>query len=351
MPSTKILVTGGTGFLGSEIVKALVEAQKYSITALDVNPPSLGTGSYSGVNYIRCDITRPEELRRVFKEVQPTVVVHTVAVNLLGAARYSMKGKEAVFAVNVDGTRNVIEASQDCGVKALVYTSSVTVLLDQLEQDFRNADETWSTGRATTIYGQSKTIAEGLVLAANTPTFKTCALRSAPIFGPHDPVTIPTIHGCIANGETPFILGSGTNLQDYVYVSNVADAHVLAVRNLLGSGTAAGEAFFITNDEPVTVRDLCLAVWKEFDHYPPFEIRIPDGLAWWLGWGVEWVSWAAGTKGTFSRGVILDATKTRYVSIEKARSILGYEPRVDLPEALRISCQQYKQQLKDQTKK
>ena len=82
--------------------------------------------------------------------------LHTVAVNLLGAARYSMEGKDAVFAVNVDGTKNVLEVSQECGVKAFVYTSSVTVLLDQLEENFKNADEMWSTGRATTLYGQSK---------------------------------------------------------------------------------------------------------------------------------------------------------------------------------------------------
>lgn len=182
-------------------------------------------------------------------------------------------------------------------------------------------------------------MAENLVLSQNSPNFKTCALRSAPIFGPHDPVTIPTIYGCIANGETPFILGSGTNLQDYVYVTNVADAHVLAVHNLQGQATAAGQAFFITNGEPVTVRDLCLAVWKEFDHFPPFELRIPANLAWWLGWATEWVTWITGTQATFSRGIILDASKTRYVSIAKAKSLLGYEPLVSLPDAIKLSCE------------
>ncbi|KAF2441358.1 C-3 sterol dehydrogenase/C-4 decarboxylase-like protein [Karstenula rhodostoma CBS 690.94] len=339
MPSTKVLITGGTGFLGSEIVKVLVEAKDFAITALDINPPSLGTESYSSVTYVRCDILNFKKLREVFKEARPTVVLHTVAVNLLGESRYSTQGKDTVFTINVDGTKNVIQASQEFGVKAFVYTSSVTVLLDQLEENFRNADETWSTGRATTLYGQSKTMAEGVVLSSNTPSFRTCALRAAPIFGPRDPVTIPTIYGCIANGETPFILGSGNNLQDYVYVSNVADAHVLALHNLLGLGIAAGEAFFITNGEPITVRDLCLAVWKEFGHYPLFQLRIPEELAWWMGWGLEWASWLTSRKGTFSRGVVLDATKTRYVSISKARRVLGYIPRVSLPEALQISCQ------------
>ncbi|KAF1965747.1 C-3 sterol dehydrogenase/C-4 decarboxylase family protein [Bimuria novae-zelandiae CBS 107.79] len=355
MPSTRILVTGGTGFLGSEIVSALVTAKVFSITALDLNPPSLNTPSYPSVSYVRCDILNPSALSSLFKAARPEIIVHTAAVNLLGAKRYGTekRGKEegAVMRVNVDGTRNVLEAARACGAKGVVYTSSVTVLVDELEGDFRNADEGWGIGRAGTVYGESKTIAEQLVLASNEGGYKTCALRAAPIFGPRDPITIPTIHSCIAHGETPFILGTGTNLQDYVYVANVADAHVLAIHNLLGPGTAAGEAFFITNGEPVTVRDLCLAVWKEFDHFPRFELRIPERMAWWVGWGVEWVSWATGRKATFCRGIVWDATKARYVSIEKARRVLGYEPRVRLPEALAISCQYFKRQFSEQAKR
>lgn len=119
---------------------------------------------------------------------------------------------------------------------------------------------------------------------------------------------MPIFHRCIQRGETPFIIGSGTNLCDWVYVSNVADAHVLAVRNLLNSGTAAGEAFFITNGEPTTARDFCLAVWKEFGHVPKFEVRVPKGFAWWLGLTSEWVCWATGAPGTLSRGVVWDVS-------------------------------------------
>jgi sterol-4alpha-carboxylate 3-dehydrogenase (decarboxylating) len=115
-------------------------------------------------------------------------------------------------------------------------------------------------------------------------------------------------HRCIERCETPFIIGSGTNLCDWVYISNVADAHVLAVRNLLNSGTAAGEAFFVTNGSPTTGRDFCLAVWKEFGHVPKFEVRIPKGLAWWLALTSEWVCWATGAQGTLSRGLVLDVS-------------------------------------------
>ncbi|KAF2786894.1 C-3 sterol dehydrogenase/C-4 decarboxylase-like protein [Melanomma pulvis-pyrius CBS 109.77] len=351
MALQRVLVTGGTGFLGSEIVRALVSTKDYEVTAVDINPPSLGTGTFETVRYVRANILQPEELQRVFDEAKPAVVIHTVGVYQVGDARYGKKGREMVFEINVTGTKNVVEAAKECGAMALVFTSSVTVLLDEMDAEFLNADETWSTGRATTTYGQSKTAAENLVLAANTTDFATCSLRSASIFGPNDPACMPILHQCIERGETPFIIGTGTNLCDFVYVSNVADAHVLAVRNLLNSGTAAGEAFFITNGEPTTARDFCIGVWKEFGHVPSFQVRIPKALAWWLGWGAEWVSWATGAQGTLSRGIVWDATATRYVSIVKARRILGYQPRVGLPEALRITCRHFQKQIDGRSSK
>lgn len=150
------------------------------------------------------------------------------------------------------------------------------------------------------------------------------------------------MHACIPY-QTPFILGSSSsNLQDYVYVSNVADAHVLAVANLLNSQTAAGHAFFITNGAPVPLRNLCLAIWREFGHVPRFEVSVPEGLAWWMGLGAEAFGWVTGVEGSLSRGIVDDACRDRYVSIHKAMRILGYRPRVGLDEGIRRSCEWYK---------
>lgn len=135
---------------------------------------------------------------------------------------------------------------------------------------------------------------------------------------------------------------AATNLQDYVYVSNVADAHVLAVANLLNSQTAAGEAMFITNGAPVPLRSLCLGIWSELGHVPPFEVGIPEGLAWWLGLGAEVFGWVVGGEGNLSRGVVDDACRDRYVSIHKAMRVLGYRPKVSLDEGIRRSCEWYK---------
>jgi hypothetical protein len=156
-PTTRVLVTGGCGFLGTAIVSALVRTKRYAITVIDVNPPSLGSTTFTNsVRYVRCDIMDPTSLCSVFSEASPTVVVHTVGVFPLGSKRYSMRGKSGVFKINVEGTRNVVEASKECGAKAFVYTSSVTVVLDELDRDFRDVDERWPTGGAHTSYGQSK---------------------------------------------------------------------------------------------------------------------------------------------------------------------------------------------------
>jgi sterol-4alpha-carboxylate 3-dehydrogenase (decarboxylating) len=189
-------------------------------------------------------------------------------------------------------------------------------------------------------------VAEPHVLNANSEKMLTCAIRPSVIlgpksrYGPGDYQLVPQIHDCIAKGETPFIIGTGTNLYDFTFVTNIADAHVLAIENLLTTATAAGEAFFISNQEPVPFRDFMLAIWREFGHVPPFQVRIPGNLAWLAGLIAEWVAWLTGTsaKATLSRGSVQDATGTRYASGEKARHLLGYHPRVGLQEGIRIAC-------------
>lgn len=84
------------------------------------------------------------------------------------------------------------------------------------------------------------------------------------------------------------------------YVDNVADAHVLAVDNLLTSRTAAGEAIFITNEQPIPFRDFCLAVWREFEHFPPFEINIPRIVATFFGLLADLITRLTGTQTTLS---------------------------------------------------
>ena len=166
----------------------------------------------------------------------------------------------------------------------------------------------------------------------------TCSLKPSVILGRDDYQLVPSIQACIAKGETPFVIGHGDNLYDFVFVENVGYAHVLAAENLLTTKTAAGEAIFISNDQPITWRDFMLAIWAQFDHVPPYSIVIPPLLAWFFGLLTEMLAWVAGRKTTLCRGSVKDAIGTRYSDQKKAKALLGYEPIVDIWDGVRISC-------------
>lgn len=167
----------------------------------------------------------------------------------------------------------------------------------------------------------------------------TCSLRPSVLTGPGDYQLLPAIHACIAKWETPFVVGDGLNYWDVTLVENIADAHVLAAENLISTKTAAGEAFFIQNNEPITFRDFCLSIWRNFGHIPPFTIYLPESLAWLAGLLAECYTWLSGTPTTLSRGSVNDACHMRYASGEKARRILGYEAKLGLEEGIRLSCE------------
>ncbi|KAL8828854.1 MAG: hypothetical protein Q9191_002349 [Dirinaria sp. TL-2023a] len=291
--ATVVLITGGAGFVGGAIVRAIKEKHPdWAISVFDVNAPSFHE---SGVSYVAGDITSPDEVHRVVSGIRPCAVIHTAGIVPSLASRYGRSEQERVFEVNVGGTRNVIAAAKHAGAAA-----------------------------------------EALILAANDEKgLATCALRPSVLIGPGDYQLIPSIHACIAKGESPFVVGDGLNLWDVTYethaaehyVTNVADAHVQATENLLSTKTAAGEAIFISNEQPIPFRHFCLAVWAEFGHYPSHEIKIPRSLAAFAGSVADLVTRATGTPTTLSQGSVNDACHVRYCNGTKARLLLGYQPR------------------------
>ncbi|MDI1491027.1 MAG: erg26, C-3 sterol dehydrogenase [Ramalina farinacea] len=356
-----ILVTGGTGFLGSLIVTALHEKHPdWHITILDLQPPPSQQTPNLNINYVEGDVTKAQDILQTVQSIAPTVIVHTAGLVPPLRNRFSRTLEARVLDINVNGTANMLAAArQTRSVTAFVWTGSCTAVIDNFRHSYRNIDESYPTSaQDSLIYGESKAKAEKLVLAANDfdddgdadvggEQLATCALRLSVLFGPGDYQLIPSVHACIAKFETPFVIGNGTNLWDVSYAPNMADAHVLAVENLLSpTKTAAGEAIFIQNNEPIPFRDFCLEVWKNFGHYPPFEVRLPEGLAWLAGWVAELGTWAVGTPYTLSTGSVMDACAVRYASGEKARRLLGYEPRVGIEEGIRLSCAEYAQRLK-----
>ncbi|ETI29124.1 hypothetical protein G647_01577 [Cladophialophora carrionii CBS 160.54] len=360
-PPVTVVVTGGLGFVGSAIVRALHEFHPEwhvwildKCNVVDKPPGELDLLSGCKYDYVQADITDRGSVVRALSLIHPDAVVHTAGIVPSLSERYARRLEALVNTINVEGTRHVVDTASKCGCRAFVYTSSCCAVTDDMSKSYANIDETWPAAERSSVYGESKAAAERIVIAANKESMATCVLRPSVVFGEGDDQLIPPIHACIAKGETRWIIGSGTNLWDTVYVGNVADAHVLAVENLLqflpetsspldgdgiGTETAAGQTFFIQNNEPVSFRDFSLAVWKEFGHFPPaWEIQIPEGLGWVLGLVAEVFTRISGTPTTLSRGSVMDACAMRYASGDKARRILGYQPRVGLEAGIRRSC-------------
>ncbi|KAF2429929.1 NAD(P)-binding protein [Tothia fuscella] len=342
MEREHVLVTGGAGFVGGWIVKQLIEQHpEFKVTILDVEKRDSWRSSQAGIDFIQADVTNEAQVKSALETAKPSIVIHAAGLVPAGNDRYSptQEVRDRVYNVNVNGTHHILNASKSVGVKCFIFTSSITIVSDDVDHIYPNVDETAATGNASLVYGYMKGIAEKIVLDTNSTDFLTCAIRPSVILGPGDYQLLPTIHRCIAKGETPFVIGSADNLYDFVYVSNVADAHFLAVENLLTTKTAAGEAFFISNGQPIPFRHFCLAVWADFGHVPKFQIWIPTSVAWFAGFCAEWATWLTGTEATLSRGSVKDYTQTAYTNLNKSREILGYQPRVGLSEGIRLSCE------------
>jgi sterol-4alpha-carboxylate 3-dehydrogenase (decarboxylating) len=177
----------------------------------------------------------------------------------------------------------------------------------------------------------------------------TCAIRPAAIFGEGDVQLIP---GCLAaytKNQTGFQLGDNNNLFDFTYVRNIAHAHLLAAYALLvtsQSSTAPldyekvdGEAFIITNDQPVYFWDFARAVWKAAgndkgtDHV--WVIGKDVGLV--LATIVEWAVWVLRKDTPFKRRIVRYSSMTRYYDCSKAKRRLGYRPIVSLQDGIQRS--------------
>lgn len=178
--------------------------------------------------------------------------------------------------------------------------------------------------------------------------FLTCAIRPAGIFGERDVQFLPPIVGAYRRGQTKFQVGANDNLFDFTYAENVAYGHLLAVQALLTTHRILptvpldhervdGEAFFITNGQPVYFWDFMRAIWHEAGDRRPLSAvwRLDKDFAFAVGAVFEWVFWALGRKPNVTRQQVRYSTLQKYHNIDKARRRLGYAPLVDLDEGVK----------------
>ena len=321
------LLFGATGMLGSALLELLLSRNKR--VRVFVEEPITD----NRVEQIVGDIRDVETVRRAVRGAD--VVFQTVAI-----IDWTPKRKGKLYDVNVKGNRNVIEACVDFGVKKLIYTSSIDVVIDG--HDLYYVDETTPyVQKPFDPYAESKMIAEKEVLAANgRPAGKecllTCVLRPTGIYGPKDSVRLPNVIEAIRKGK-PYRLGNGTALFSHVYVDNVAHAHILAAEKLEKGSPLEGQHYFITDHEATNFFDF---VYDDICNKLGYEIsnrRIPNWMAITAAMVTEW--WASITKPDkpplLTNYVLAATCKHCSFTHEKATRDFGYEPIVSREEAIR----------------
>jgi UDP-glucose 4-epimerase len=230
----RALVTGGAGFIGSNLVDALI-ARGDEVTVVD----DLSTGKEAnlrdalaaGATLQTVDIRDGDALREVFAQAQPELVFHMAAQ---ADVRKSIDDPAFDASVNVLGTINVVEAARLSGARRLVNTSTGGGVYGDV--DLIPTPESVEP-LPMAAYGQSKQCAElYCAWATRLYGFSTVTLRYGNVYGPRqnphaDAGVIAIFCGRAITGDTPTIFGDGTQTRDYVYVADIIAANLLAAEH------------------------------------------------------------------------------------------------------------------------
>ena len=249
----RILVTGGAGFIGSHTVDHLL-AEGVEVVVLD----NLRSGRLENIKqhvnkrnfrFVRGDIRDPHLVRDLVSDVD--AIIHLAA---LVSVPESIKDPALTYAINVNGTLNLLKASVDFGIKRFVYASSCAVYGDAenlpIKEDY--------PPKPLSPYASSKLTAEDYVQKYNRNFgLETVCLRYFNVYGPRQIYSdysgvITRFINRLTNGLPLVIFGDGEQTRDFVYVTDVAEANILALKH----AKAIGEIFNIGSGVATSVNQL-----------------------------------------------------------------------------------------------
>ena len=316
-----VLVTGGGGFLGSYIVEALLARGDCVRSFSRGHYPQLET---AGAEVIRGDICDSASLAKACEGID--CIFHTAARPGIGMDR------DAYVSVNRTGTELLLSNARQRGVQRFVFTSSPSVVFAGRDQsgvdESTPYDFAWMEQNRA-YYSLTKAQAEQTVLAANSNTFRTCALRPHLIWGPRDTHLIPRLLARARSGRLRRV-GDGANLVDITYVENAAAAHLQAADALVGdTATPAGRAYFLSQGQPVNC-------WEWIDEIltlaqlPRVRKSISSNAARRIGNLFETLYSVLDLRSEppMTRFLASQLSTSHWFDISAARRDFGYEPRI-----------------------
>jgi nucleoside-diphosphate-sugar epimerase len=238
--------------------------------------------------------------------------------------------------INVEGTRNVLEAAVANEVGRLIYVSSTAV---HGFPDARDMDETWPQPETGFAYCRSKQEAEALAFSYHSQGhIEVVVVRPGDVYGPGDRVVLQRLTGLLERGAVPLIAG-GARLGAPTYVENLADGLTLA-----GTvGRAAGEAYIITDGIELTWREYAEKLSRALG-VPGPRLSVGPTVARALASMLELVYRILGVRSRppLTRYLVEHLSTDYHFSIDKARRELGYAARVSLDEALERTAAWYR---------
>lgn len=316
MKSNSVLVTGGGGFIGLALVKELCQQGKaVRVLGRHCYPTVKAVGAVS----LQGDIRNKEDVQQAATGCD--TVFHV-------AAKAGIWGSfQEYYAVNVQGTLNVLAACKELGIKNLVYTSTPSVVFDGY--NLEGADESLPySAKPLCAYVATKILAEQHVLHNTSDELRTAAIRPHLVWGPDDTNLIPRLMNR-GRKQSLRIIGDGKNQVDIAYIDNVVHAHILAAENLAGTGSAAGHAFFIGQQEPVQLWPWINELFTEME-VPLVTSQVGLGTAKAVGWLLEKGHALVGSKEEpkMTRFLAEQLALSHWFSKKKAATLLGYQEKV-----------------------
>ena len=315
----KIFITGASGFVGSAYLKAY--AREHQITAMSRSEKSDAAIKALGATPIRSALgsATPDQLKG------HDAVIHC-------AAHVEEWGPWADYwRVNVDGTKQLLEAAKTAGVKRFVHIGTEAALLHG--QHLRAVDETYPLAFDSPFpYSRTKAYAEKAVLDANDPRagFSTISVRPRFVWGPGDQTLLPAIRTMIEKGQFAWV-GGGRNRTSTTYIGNLVYAMNLALTK--GEG---GQAYFVLDGAPVVFREFVTRMLTAAGIAPP-DRTVPGWLVRGIAFAGEktWRALSLGGKPPVTRFAAMIMTRDCILSDAKARRDMGYAPPTSIDNGLK----------------